>query len=533
MILDKTIDIKMSYRNISYYKDKGYNVDLHNIIKVKIDDLPRNSRALINIKCLNCNDEKQLTYNKYMDNYERYGFYTCHKCSTIKKKKTFNINYGVDNPMKVESIKEKGKKTKFEKYGDENYNNMPKYINTCNEVYGTDYALSSNIIREKINNTIKNKYGVNHISELDYFKNKIQKSNSITKFNNSIKIYKEKHNLIIIDKIDDKYKLKCDKCNQYYLINSNLLQLRILYDNELCLNCNPIGFMNISQIEKQLLNFIKENYKDEIVENSKKIIKPYELDIYLPDLKLAFEFNGLYWHNELNKDKNYHKNKSDLCEEKGIQLIHIYEDDWEFKKDIVKSMILNKFKKSSNRIFARKTEIREITDNKLVKNFLNKNHIQGFVGSSIKLGLFFENELVSLMTFGKLRKMMNLKSTDNKFELIRFCNKLNTNVIGGASKLFKHFIKEYNPEYISSYADRSYSNGNLYKKLGFNIDSLTPPNHYYIVDNIRKHRFNFRKSNLIKQGFDKNKTSKEIMLERKIYRIYNSGNYKFIFKTFF
>lgn len=134
------------------------------------------------------------------------------------------------------------------------------------------------------------------------------------------------------------------------------------------------------------------------------------------------------------------------------------------------------------------------------------------------------------MTFGNLRKNMNSKSDSMcQYEMLRFCNKLNTNVIGGASKLFNYFIKKYKPKQIISYADRSYSNGDLYRILEFKFNSITDINYYYIIDNKRYYRFNFRKNILIKDGFDINKTEHEIMLERKIYRIYNSGNLKFIF----
>ena len=136
------------------------------------------------------------------------------------------------------------------------------------------------------------------------------------------------------------------------------------------------------------------------------------------------------------------------------------------------------------------------------------------------------------MSFGNLRVAMGKKSTDdNEYELLRFCNKLNTNIIGGASKLFKYFIDIYKPLKITTYSDRSISQGKLYETLGFKAQGKTQPNYYYIIDGIRNYRFNFRKDRLVKQGFDNNKTEHEIMLERKIYRIYNSGNLKFIYKN--
>ena len=135
------------------------------------------------------------------------------------------------------------------------------------------------------------------------------------------------------------------------------------------------------------------------------------------------------------------------------------------------------------------------------------------------------------MTFGKLRKALGNKNKENHYELLRFCNKINTNIVGGASKLFKYFVNNYKPLEITTFADRCWSNGNLYKELGFEFISKTSPNYYYVVDGVRKHRFNFRKDKLIKEGFDPNKTERDIMLERKIYRIYDSGNLKFIFKN--
>jgi len=271
--------------------------------------------------------------------------------------------------------------------------------------------------------------------------------------------------------------------------------------------------------ENNIRDFLKE-INIEFIANNKTIIKPFELDIFIPSHNIAIEYNGLYWHSDKFSDKNYHLNKTVLCEKQGIQLIHIFEDEWIHKKDIVKSRLKNIFGLTENRIFGRKCEIREVNsiDSKI---FLNDNHIQGNVNSSIKIGLFYNNELVSLMTFGKGRIALGGKS--NQYELLRFCNKLNTNVIGGADKLLKHFIKIYQPVEIISYADRRWSIGKLYDKLGFIRSHETDPNYWYVIKDKRKHRFGFRKSILVKEGFDNNKSEKEIMEERGIRRIYDCG----------
>jgi len=306
-----------------------------------------------------------------------------------------------------------------------------------------------------------------------------------------------------------------------------LYQRKEIQNTILCTICNQID-NKISGQEIVLKNFISK-YVDEIKCNDKIQITPYEIDIFIPKLKIGFEYNGIYWHSDTYKDKNYHQIKTNLCEKNNIQLIHIWEDDWLNKQMIVKSMILNKIGKTQNRIYARKTEIREITDNGLIREFLDNNHLQGFVGSKIKIGLFYNGELVSLMTFGGNRRNMGVKNNiDGHYELIRFCNVLNTIVIGGADKLFKYFLRNYNPIKIISYADRSHSNGNLYEKLKFTFVSKTVPNYSYYDSQMNKYnRFNFRKDVLIKMGYDKNKSAHDIMDSIGYYRVYNAGNLKY------
>ena len=288
--------------------------------------------------------------------------------------------------------------------------------------------------------------------------------------------------------------------------------------------CPKCG-LSYNKSEEELKDFIKSLNID-IVENNKQIIPPLELDIYIPLYELAIEYDGLYWHSELYKDKNYHLNKTIECEKLGIQLIHVFEDEWLHKKDIVKSRVKNILGLTSNKIFARKCIIKEISSINS-KEFLNNNHIQGNVNSSIKLGLYYNDELVSIMTFGSLRKNLGQKQEDGKYELLRFCNKLDTTVIGGASKLLKHFIKTYQPKQIISYADRRWSIGNLYEKLGFDLTHNSQPNYFYINGLVRENRFSYRKDILIKEGYDVNKSEHCIMLERKIYRIYDCGCKKY------
>jgi very-short-patch-repair endonuclease len=365
-------------------------------------------------------------------------------------------------------------------------------------------------------------FGVYNPLKSEIIKNKVKE----TKINNLIQKYKNL-NIIEIDYVKQQYKFKCD-CgeNHDFFISSTLLYNRLKIKTKLCTVCNKINSYSNSGLQIQLQEFIEENYDGIIELNNRKLISPNEIDIYLPELKLAFEFDGVFWHNETNKPKNYHLNKTEMCEKLGIHLIHIYEDDWVYKQEIVKSRILNLLGKTPNKIYARKCVIKKITGDS-IKPFLEKNHLQGFVGSRIKLGLFYNDELVSLMTFGEQRKAMGVRSKENVYEMIRFCNKNYTNVIGGGNKLFKYFLNNYKPVEVISYADRSWSLGDLYKKLGFEYISKTPINYYYVVDGIRSHRFNFRKDKLVRDGYDSTKSEHEIMLDRNIYRIYDCGCLKF------
>ena len=538
MIITDKITIKITYRNITHFKKLGYNdININDNINVNPSELFDNSPVIISAMCDTCYDINEIQYRTYIHNIKYDGNYYCKKCCHIKSKNTKKEKYGDENYNNIEKrintniskyghthhnklkiFTDKIKKTKKEKYGDENYNNVIKSKNTKKEKYGDENYNN----QDKLKETLLNRYGVDSIMKLESNRKKIK----ISKTEKIINKYKD-YNIIDIDYDNYEFIYKCT--NHISKIPKTIFYNRLATNTSLCTVCNPINDGK-SDIENKLLEFIKDNYNGDIITNSRNIIKPYEIDIYLPELNLAFEFNGLYWHNELNKPKNYHKIKSDLCSQKNIQLIHVWEDEWVYKQNIVKSIILNKLGKNDIKVYGRKTIIKEISNNKIIKDFLDKNHIQGFVNSLIKIGLYYDNELVSLMTFGKKRLSMNNKSINNDYEMLRFCNKLNTSVIGGASKLFKYFLTTYNPDEVISYADRSYSNGNLYKQLGLKFIHTTEPNYYYVINNMKKYRFNFRKDILVKQGYDKNKTEHEIMLDRKIYRIYNAGNYKFTYK---
>jgi len=263
---------------------------------------------------------------------------------------------------------------------------------------------------------------------------------------------------------------------------------------------------------------------------TQKVLNGTELDIYLPQHNIAIEYNGLYWHSEKNgKNKHYHLDKTKKCLEHGIRLIHIFSDEWLTKKEIIKNRLLNLLNKNSDKIYARKCQIINLTKEEK-KDFLNKHHLQGNDKSTIMIGLQYENKNVAVMTFGKLRSSLgNKKKENNTFELYRFSS---LNVVGGFSKLLQYFINIYSPEKIITYADRNWSPSPehcFYTTIkGFKFISETKPNYYYTRRYEKKeHRFNYRKDILIKLGYDANKTELQIMSENGFDRIWDTGNLKY------
>jgi len=283
--------------------------------------------------------------------------------------------------------------------------------------------------------------------------------------------------------------------------------------------------------EKEISDFIRNNYDGLVICSNRKLIKGFEVDIYLPDLNLAIEYDGLKWHSESNgKTRGYYLYKTEELEKKDIQLIHIFEDEWLYKKNIIKSKILNLIGKTSNKIYARKCDVRIV--NNIDKNlFLNQTHIQGEDKSKFKYGLYYNNELISLITFGELRNVTGNIAKENTYELIRYSTKLNTSVLGGFSKLLKHFIKIHNPSQIMSYADRRWSVGKLYENNGFKFIHNTPPNYWYMKYwNRREHRYKYRKSELPKllEKFEIELSEWDNMKNNGYDRIWDRGNKKYI-----
>lgn len=315
-----------------------------------------------------------------------------------------------------------------------------------------------------------------------------------------------------------KLHLVCPNGHDYYVSWDNWN-----HSKSRCVKCKSWGTSN----QEQLLTSFLSGYIDNIIENDRSIIPPYELDIVIPDKKIAIEYCGLYWHSELfGKDRRYHLGKFLACEEKGYRLITIFEDELVDNKEMIFSKLKNIIGIQDDhvtRIYARKCVVKEISLRE-ASDFCNTNHLQGYAGSNVRLGLYYSDELVSVMTFSKPSIAKGSKNKEGCWELQRFCSKVNYSVVGGASKLLKYFERNYFWQEIYSYADRRWSDGNVYTKLNFEFKGTTSPNYWYLRKQSRIHRFALRKT----KEDPKNKTEWEIRKSQGWNRIWDCGNLKFV-----
>ncbi len=447
---------------------------------------------------------------------ERYG--DCNYNNRESAKKTNMERYGVTAPTQNKEICDKIKHTKLEKYGDENYNNAQKQKLTMSQKTDAE--------RMVIRKHYSEGYHKKSEDERKIIKNKIMSS---------------KHNRMICDNehllgydtcgnwICKCTHEECNKCsNKKYTINPKNYYARKKLGIEICTVINPIN-ANVSWCENEVVDFIKEIYDGKIIQSCRTELDGKELDIFMPDKNIAIEFNGVYWHSDLYKDKNYHFDKTMSCMKKGIQLLHIWEDDWYTKQDIIKDIIKCKLHKQHHKINARDCEVREI-DTKIAKEFCETYHIHGYANSIIKLGLYKHDDLVMVATFGYGRKISGGEKKENIWELYRMCSLFDVNVRGGISKLLNYFITLCNPSEIITFADMSISNGNVYEKIGFEKLYIVPPTYYWCIGNKRYPRYRFQKSNLIECKENPNLTEDEVMRTRGYFKCWDSGKIKYIWQ---
>lgn len=322
------------------------------------------------------------------------------------------------------------------------------------------------------------------------------------------------------------YTFKCLKCGKEFKSKQN----RAMHSS--CPYCNS---NNNKSFKLEVVDYLKSiNPNLNIIVDAERIVPKQTIDIYIPEKRLAIDCDELNMHSyecfDVTKaNKNYHADKTDMCEAIGLQLVHIFGDEWEEQKDICKSRLANLIGIYKKTIYARKCKIRELIG-KEAREFLVRNHNQGYSCSSVNIALEYEGKIVSIMTFCKSRF-----SKKHEWEVLRFCSELNYHVVGAASKIFKYFVKEYKPNNVISYADRRWSIGKLYRSIGFNCIDISKPAYWYI-DREKNHRYNrvlFQKHRLEAklETYDPNLTETENMYKAGYKQIYDCGNYVFLWEN--
>ncbi len=495
----------------------------------------------ISIICKSCGKEIKLPKNRNKQEF------CSTKCANItidrketrrKASQTLLNKYNTINPFEVigydNIIRNSEKQSKSLKttWNDKSEDDKKIYADKISKGHGERTFFEKEQTKIKIQNTCLKKYGDKNFMGRNSSGRNI--TDSIMKNNNHERLKKLLLNYDI--ELIEEYKgVKDDFGNIIYYQFKHIPSGEIFIDHVACgrmpIYRNSNDSKWISMAEKEVADFIEDNYEGILIRSNRKLVKGFEIDIYLPELNLAIEYNGLKWHSESHgKTRGYHLYKTEELEKQNIRLIHIFEDEWLYNKEIIKSKLLNLIGKTENKIYARKCIIKNIK-NSDKNSFLNQTHTQGEDKSKFKYGLYHNNELVSLITFGSLRNVTGNRSKEDVYELIRYSTKLNTSVIGGFSKLLKHFIKTHNPTQIISYADRRWSNGDLYENNGFKFIHNTPPNYWYMKYwNKREHRYKFRKSELHKMLniFNPNISEWENMKLNKYDRIWDCGSKKYI-----
>ena len=557
MIKEKEISIYLGAQNITYYRNKGYECKYGESIMVKIEDLKESCKKQVTAIC-SCGNEHTMRYEKYITNKSRCGYYGCKKCSTKKRIILNQERYGVDFTTQLPEVREKMSNTNIEKYGVAcvfSSKDIQEQIKETNlEKYGVEYALQSKEIRNKGKETCLDKYGVVSYTKTDEFKalmsdyhqNKTEDEKQISLeramktclerygFTSYSKTYKHREymgsvgskpeyikkrtdnkNLIRIDYYNeifqDIYKFLTYEntiftildleTNDIFEISRNNVYHRVLNNISLNTITHPVDSKQ-SFKEQQLIDFIKLHTTN-VKTRNKTILEGKELDIYLPDFNLGIEFNGLYWHSEVNKTNDYHLNKTILCEERGINLFHIWEDEWLFKRKYVESYILDLLK--LNPILTDNFIIKQISKN-VAELFHNENNLLGYTNSTFHYGIYIGTELYYVMSFYQRGDVL---------EITRFTTKLFISLKDSESFMLEFVEQIYNPNKIIFYGERRLLD---YKKLNYKIVEYETPDFYLIKNEKRYHKWEL---NQITD--EKLLLNMESLLEHRILRLWDCG----------
>ena len=435
-----------------------------------------------------------------------------------KKKETSLEHYGTDSPLKCEDVRKRISETNKELYGNSVYLKTEDFIKKSNDTllkrYGSICLRDIKEVKDRRKQTYIERYGVSSPLKHKAFLEKHHTTKRRNYFDSFSKMLLKTKNISPLfgkeeySKFCTPYRYHCMSCGCDFDSEASRIQFIS------CPNCSKTS---TSIEENEIYEFVRSIYHGNVIKNDRKQIFPLELDILIPEKHVAIEYDGLYWHSERYKSSLYHLDKTEKCASCGMRLIHVFENEWLERKDIVKSIIASSLGIYEERIYARKCSVEHIASS-TYKEFLNENHVQGYVNSSVRLGLFYKNDLVAVIGFGKSR------FKNGEMELHRFCSKINTQVVGGFSKLIKHSgISSF-----VSYVDRSKFDGYGYHNNDFSFVCYTRPSYVYVRQANVLSRYDCQKHKLKKflESYDEALSEHENMVNNNYFRLYDCGTIK-------
>ncbi len=478
-----------------------------------------------------CRKDGCTNYARFISFIKGYAPYCSREClnsdpEQYKKAKATNIErYGVDNHAKTEearkAVSEKNKanaeiaaihrkETLAKKYGKEITN-----------------VFQIEDVKKSIEETFLKKYGVNNYTQTSKYKAEVKEKFYTSLFHGRVgNLIEPMFNLTEYSGIKEgqHYEFKCKVCSNRFIDYLGGGHIPI------CRVCNPIERNTFkSKYEDEINSWLLSLgfSQDKILRNHRSLITPLEVDFYIPSKKLAIEFDGLWSHSESGGDKNekYHIEKTEACKKLGVQLIHIFEDEWLFSKEIIKSIISIKVGKAKIVIRARDCEVKPVSSVMELKHYYTNTHMQGYIDTAKSYGLYYNSALVSCISLSRPRYDKNYE-----YELVRASNNLFTIVSGGFDRLIKYAIEDLKIKSLLSYVDLRYFSGSSYKS--WSSLRQTQPNYFYTKDySSRETRYKYRKSSLKKlfpDIYSDDLTEWQIMQLAGYDRIYDCGNYVFV-----
>lgn len=464
-----------------------------------------------------------------------YSLVMCKHCQSVTvgwsvKNKRYSTYCGSKCANSTDEVKDKRAQTCVVRYNSttnlSTAENKQRAKDTCVAKYGVDNFSKTEQFGTKFKQTVMDRYGVDNPSKLQSVKDKITDSH-LSKYNR--KRASQVHIPIDIIALKDDRNEMNRLYNELKMPISEIAELLGVNHSQLCVHFKDnlgidISRHAVSMGERQIYDFVL-TLDPTVVQSDRTVIKPKELDIYSKAHNVAIEVNGLAWHSELRgKGKNYHKDKTVLCGQRGLRLIHIFDLEWSTKQDIVKSRLRSVFGKNTV-VWARKCKIVKMESSDGAE-FFARTHIQGPCVAKVTYGLEYDGKVVCAMSFGTPRF-----DKSQSWELLRFSNELNTNVVGGAGRLLKHFIKGHLPTSIISYCDLRWNTGNLYEQLGFTLVRTTEPNYWYTFKHATlEHRMNYQKHKLKDKlpHYDETLTTWDNLVANGYDRVWDCGNSVFV-----